>query len=80
MPPIMAMVWGGRKTVVCSWREKRGMGARECHVGAWWESRERVVAANADSEMGVRERYMVVGYLRIIVSCNVVRCGKNGVL
>lgn len=32
MPPRMAMVDGGRKSVVCSWRELIGMGARVCHV------------------------------------------------
>jgi hypothetical protein len=32
MSPRMAMVDGGRKTVVCSWQGKRGIGARFFHV------------------------------------------------
>ena len=33
MPPRMARVEGGRKTVECSWRGDRGIGGRECHLG-----------------------------------------------
>lgn len=33
MPPRMTIVEGGRKRVVCSWRGKRGIGARVRQVG-----------------------------------------------
>lgn len=42
IPPSMATVNGGRKTVVCSWRGSSGIGASGIHVDAEQADRKKV--------------------------------------
>jgi hypothetical protein len=60
-PPRMAMVEGGRKRVVCSWRGNRGMGARVCHVGFWFLRGGEGWARVRVRQRRMEARYMVGG-------------------
>jgi hypothetical protein len=56
MPPSMTMVEGGRKRVECSWRERSGMGARECHEGVWFGCGEAMAREERMRKKGARRR------------------------
>ena len=64
IPPRIAIVDGGRNTVECSWREKRGIGASDFHTGE--RSLEGMDDAKVTSQaiannIGLKmDRYMVV--------------------